>query len=185
MADLSLLKSFFGSYWTTLQETSCDDNGTTKEFLCQSQEKVINFDKYMQDKKEKYKKSFDALYFKNDTIYCIEFKNQKHSEISGQKIKKKYIDGLSELNKIFESKSLRICEYIFCLYVVFKNPSNNEAMTQYRKRFKEEEIDLGLRAKDFLEKLKDIKINNPKNKVGCVNDFRQEYQRVFSCSSYC
>ena len=74
---------------------------------------------------------------------------------------------------------------MFYLYVVFKNPSNNGAMTQYRKRFKEEEIDLGLKAKDFLEKLKNIKINSPKNKVGCVNDFRQEYQRVFSRSSYC
>lgn len=185
MADLSLLKSFFGSYWTTLGETSYDDDGEKKEFLCQSQKKVINFDKYMQDKKEKNKKSFDALYFENDTIYCIEFKNQKHSKIVNQKVKKKYIDGLSELNKIFESKSLRICEYMFCLYVVFKNPSNDGAMTQYRKRLKEKEIDLGLRAKDFLEKLKDIKINNPKNKVGCVNDFRREYQKVFSCSSYC
>lgn len=183
MADLSLLKSFFDSYGATLKETSYDKEN--EKFLCQSQEKVISFDKYMQDKKEKYKKSFDALCFKNDTIYCIEFKNQKYSEISSQEIKEKYIDGLSELNKIFEGKNLRICEYMFCLYVVFKNPNNNEAMTQYRKRFKEEEIDLGLRTKDFLEKLKDIKNNNLKNKVGCVNDFRREYQRVFSCSSYC
>lgn len=183
MADLPLLKSFFDSYGATLKETSYDKEN--EKFLCQSQEKVINFDEYMQSKREKYKKSFDALYFKNDTIYCIEFKNQKHSEISSQEIKNKYIDGLSELNKIFESKNLRICEYMFYLYVAFKNPSNNEAMTQYHIRFKKEEIDFGLGAKDFLEKLKNIKIGNPKNKVGCVNDFRREYQKVFSCSSYC
>ncbi|CAM3544206.1 hypothetical protein HEGA106846_03755 [Helicobacter ganmani] len=182
MADLSLLKSFFDSYGVTLKETSYDKEN--ENFLCQSQEKVISFDKYMQSKREKYKKSFDALYFKNDTIYCVEFKNQKHSEISSQEIKNKYIDGLSELDKVFKSKNLKTSDYKFYLYVVFKNPSNDGAMTQYRKRFKEEEIDLGLRAKDFLEKLKNIKINSPKNKVGCVNDFRQEYQRVFSCSSY-
>lgn len=183
MADLSLLKQYFKSYLITLKETSYDKEN--KIYLCQSQEKVIGFDKYIQNKNEKHKKSFDALHFGNTEVYCVEFKNQKYSEISSSEIKKKYIDGLKELSEVFKDKNLVISEYLFYLFVIFKNPTNNGAMTHYRKRFKEGEIDLGLESQRFFRKIKRNKINNPKNKVGCVNDFKQEYQRVFSCSSNC
>lgn len=186
MADLSLLKLFFKSYFATLQETSCDKEN--KVFLCQSQEEVVNFDKYMQDKKEKGKKSFDALHWKDDTIYCVEFKYQKYGKIDKEKIRRKYIDGLTELGEIFRDKNLRIRDYVFKLFVIFENPSSKGAMASYRTRFKGEEIDFGFKTQVFLNNFKDVNVdieNKLKSKCGCVKDFKQEYQEAFSYPSYC
>lgn len=81
MTDLySVRNSFEEKCWTTLKETSKYQNN---KYLCQSQEKVINFDTYTQRKARKtktnMKKSFDVLHFncKTSHIYCVEFKNKE------------------------------------------------------------------------------------------------------------
>ncbi len=183
MTDLSLLKNRFKNYLKSLRDTSCDED--KKVYLCQSNEKVYDFDRYMTNKNrneyrnEKGKKSFDALYFKDKMIYCIEFKNQKYSNIKSDDIKGKYIDSLNELYNVFKEFELKIEDYNFHLYVVFKNPTNNEEI--YRARYKKNEVHFGLDSSDFLKEIETkITIDKKNIKTKCVDEYKEEYKKVFS-----
>lgn len=77
MADTSVLKKYFQNYLSSLKETSYDKNN--KEYLCQSDKEVIDFDDFTQNTKDfdfRQSKSCDALYLPESAreIYCIELK---------------------------------------------------------------------------------------------------------------
>ena len=189
MADLGVLREIFAPYRTTLQETSADTTHTI--FLCKSQEVVINFDAYMQEDAQKKasdtKNSFDALYFENQgsDIYCVEFKNQKYSEIKNKEVKDKFIEGLSRLKELFGKNNLKMNDYNFNLFVVFKNPESNGAMTAYQIRTKKRGIMLGIKSDEFIECLKSINVHNPRILLDCVDNFKQEYKNIFHSITDC
>lgn len=184
MADLGVLKGIFEPYESTLQDTSYDT--TNQKHLCQSQEKVINFDKYTQTKAQKSKckanKSFDALYFHHETssVYCVEFKNQKYSEIDSDDIRGKFIHGIAQLREIFISQNINTDNFTFNLFVVFKNPRETRA---FHTRFAETETFFGLDTKKFKESL--AKIKSLKIKTGYGAQFGKIYKKLFHDESNC
>ena len=183
MADLGALKGMFEPYESTLRETSYDmEHG---KYLCQSQEKVINFDKYIELKYEKQKerpKSFDALYFHRETsnVYCIEFKNQKYSDIDSDDIREKFIDGIAQLREIFISQNINTDNFSFNVFVVFKKPRE---ITAIHKKIKEGEILFGLDTKNFKENL--VKIKSLNIKTGYGAQFGRIYKKLFHNESDC
>lgn len=183
MADLGALRGIFEPYESTLQKTSCDI--THGKYLCQSQEKVINFDKYIESKYEKQKarpKSFDALYFHHETssVYCVEFKNQKYSDIDSDDIREKFIYGIAQLREIFISQNINIDDFTFNLFVVFKKPQEQRA---FHIRFAESEIFFELDTKKFKENLAKIKSFNVKTGYGA--QFGKIYKKLFHHTSNC
>lgn len=178
MADINIIKQELKDYVSTLQETSFDSKN--EESLCASQMQVYNFDKYKQHI-DKNKKSFDALYLHNNAIYCIEFRNQKYSEIKSQEIKGKYQDGLDMLKSLFYHLNIQIVNNQFYFFVVFKNPSSE---MKYHERGKAKEVLFGL------ESLKNILANKPnpnpihrlvRIETRPTNDFIRQYKEILQC----
>ena len=184
MADLGVLRGIFEPYESTLQETSYDT--TNQKYLCQSQEKVINFDRYTQTKAQeskcKAKKSFDALYFHHQTssVYCIEFKNQKYSDIDSDDIREKFIHGIAQLREIFISKNINADNFTFNFFVVFKKPRETRA---FHTRFAEIETFFELDTKNFKENL--VKIKSLNVKTGYSAQFGKIYKKLFNHESDC
>jgi len=126
MADVSsIFKSNFSSFITTLKDSSLDDRdkSLTSQYLCQDEtQKVYNFDKIV---KEKYPKkqpsSYDALLIEDKIIYCIEFKNQKYSDIDTKEVQKKIINGKDVLDNIFLEYNIQKRDYKFIYCVIYKN----------------------------------------------------------------
>ncbi len=126
MADaLSIFKSNFSLYQSTLKATSLDNHhkDESHEFLCKNEtQRVYDFDKIV---KEKYPKkqpsSYDALLIENKSIYCIEFKNQKYSDVKTQDVQKKIINGKNILDNIFAKYNIQKKEYKFIYCVIYKN----------------------------------------------------------------
>lgn len=186
MADLGILKNFFEPYYTTLQQTSYDR--TNEKYLCQSQEKVINFDEYTQANAQKSKcsakKSFDALYFHHkDFVYCVEFKNQKYSDIDSDDIREKFTNGIFELGQVFKAANVAITNYIFYIFVVFQKPKTEKELNAFHIRFAGNEILYGLDTKKFKESLAQLK--SFKAKTGYGEQFRRIYQSLFNHESAC
>lgn len=186
MADLGVLRGIFEPYESTLQDTSYDL--TNKKYLCQSQEKVINFDKYTQTKAQKSKgntrKSFDALYFHHETssVYCIEFKNQRYANIDSVEIREKFTEGICELKQIFESVNVAITHCRFYLFVVFQKPKTENEMNAFHTRFSGNEIFYGLDSKTFKKGLFNVIL---KSKTGYGAQFEKIYKKLFYHTSNC
>lgn len=200
MADLHDVENIFEKkYRTTLKETSKDT--ANNEYLCQSKEEVINFDTYMQIKAQedntKIKKSFDALYFNCETshIYCVEFKKQECEEFSNkaEKIKGKFIDGLTELKNIFESKKLEISNYNFHLFVVFKVLIEQKESMRERLVKRATKYSMNAEKGNFLTNDSDFKkqiplcqdIDKLDIRVGFIQDFMEDYKKLFNHESDC
>jgi hypothetical protein len=90
VADLSYIlhnNSPYNDCWKSLKETSFDEKN--KIYLCQSDMMVFDFDcivKALYPKKQPA--SYDALIVNQEDklVYCVEFKNQKPSEIDKRNI---------------------------------------------------------------------------------------------------
>ena len=127
MADVhSIFKSQYKRYVSSLKETSFDKE--KHEYLCQdTNQKVYDFDKIVKDKFPKRQpSSYDALLLNklDNKIYCIEFKNQKYSDINRTVIAKKLQNGKDVLNKIFGEHNISASEYKFIYCVVYKNTAS-------------------------------------------------------------
>ena len=96
--DCALMKNIpiLAKYLTTLQETSKDNHNNTAIYMTNSNLEVVNFDLV----KNEYCKnlgldnvasSVDALFFKEENIYFIEFKNGR---IEKNEVVKKMYDSL-------------------------------------------------------------------------------------------
>lgn len=182
MADLNELEKEFEKYATTLQETSRGGKNK-KEFLCQSQARVYNFEQYVdyKEKEEKNpyfskKKRIDALYVdKNDNvIYCIEFKIEKYSQINKKDIEEKFIDSFEMLKIIFKDLNLAIKNYHFKFFVVHKNIDDYFNIRKLKEK-------VGFEIKLRLDECKkQFLALNIENKVGDKNNFKDIYKQIFS-----
>ena len=126
MADASsIFKSNFSSYNSTLKETSLDDHDKnyTLEYLCKDEmQNVYDFDKIIKERyPNKQPSSYDALLIDNTNIYCIEFKNQKYSDIDTKEVQKKIINGKDALDDIFSKYNIQRKDYKFIYCVIYKN----------------------------------------------------------------
>ncbi len=125
MADISQFIRDYSSYKSTFKITSFDDENKVNLCTDESQE-VINFDQIISIKypdSNKRPKSFDALYIDNSDIYCIEFKNQKPSQLNKNKIeiKEKLKDGKTELDILLGELNISKDDYNFIYCVCYKN----------------------------------------------------------------
>jgi len=122
MADIGQFQKEYSQYRSTFKETSFDDNNEI--YLCNDEsQNVINFDKILELKypdSNKRPKSFDALYVYNNLLFCIEFKNQKPSQIDNREIQDKLLSGKDELVKLCQELNIQIAEYSFVYCVVYK-----------------------------------------------------------------
>ncbi|MEA2047068.1 MAG: hypothetical protein U9O64_01325 [Campylobacterota bacterium] len=125
MADYSLFRQEYKLYIATFKETSFDSHNNY--FLCTDESiETINFDKIVEEKypdSNKRPQSFDSLYLDkdNNTIYLVEFKNEKKPE--KKEVEGKLLDGKKELISLLNDLKISTKEYkfIFCLvYNKFK-----------------------------------------------------------------
>lgn len=120
MADIhSIFKSKFFSYESTLEATSYDDE--KEQHLCQdTTAKVYDFDKIVKDKyPTKQPSSYDALLLKEYEVFCVEFKNQKYSDIDRSEIKKKLLNGKDVLDTILQENNVPKKDYKFVFCVAY------------------------------------------------------------------
>jgi len=122
MADISHFIRSCQSFQTTFKESSFDSDNS--QYLCTDEtQKVINFDALIENKypnSNTRPKSFDALYVYGDNIFCIEFKNQKPSQIDNQDICKKLTDGKAELDTLLQVLNIQSNNYDFVYCVAYK-----------------------------------------------------------------
>ena len=117
MADMDLFRKEYLSFKSTFKETSYDSDNSV--YLCSDEtQEVIGFDKIIENMypdSNNRPKSFDAIYFYDDNIYCIEFKNQKKPD--KKDIEEKLLDGKKELIKLMNTLHIPSKKYkfVFCL----------------------------------------------------------------------
>ena len=123
MADFNFFYKKYNSYLSTFKETSLDNHDKNKEdeYLCfDTTQKVINFDKIVEDKYPDSNirpQAFDAIFFdeQEKTIYLIEFKNQKKPD--KEEVEGKLLDGKKEFDLLLSELNISKDNYkiIFCL----------------------------------------------------------------------
>lgn len=183
MADISALRKYFQSYLSTLKDISFDKSN--KEYLCQSNKEVVNFDDFTQNTKDfnfNQSKSCDAVILSESLkeIYCIEFKNQKHSNVDN-KIKVKYVDSLNNIKTMFQQENIRVKDYQFYFFAVFKNPNNFNA---YKSRGMQNEIRFGLDSERDKHK-KSYIIHKSIIKTEPKDYFKYYYRKIFKDNVKC
>ncbi|SEH08098.1 hypothetical protein [Candidatus Venteria ishoeyi] len=122
MADASsIFNSKFISYLSSLKEISYDNENNI--YLCQDESKIVyDFDSIVKNKYPlKQPASPDALLINDKSIYLIEFKNEKYSNVNGEKIRKKLRDGKHVLQDIFKTNNISIDKYKLIFCVAYKN----------------------------------------------------------------
>ena len=160
MADINLFLREYSSFNSTFKETSFDDNNNIHLCKDESQE-VINFDKILKSKypdSNKRPKSFDAIYIYDDTIFCIEFKNQKPSYIDNSEIKDKLVNGKKELIKFLQNLNIQVRNYNITFCVVYKNC--NEPFERYKCGIGKDRILFGLEEYKYNGFVNEIFTNN-------------------------
>lgn len=126
MAEIKYaLEKRYKNYISTFKETSLDnhDKNEADIYLCYDEShEVINFDAIIENKypdSNTRPKSFDALYFSDENVYCIEFKNQR--KLNNTNLIGKLVDGKNELDKILVEINVQKNDYTFIYCVVYKN----------------------------------------------------------------
>jgi len=123
MADLHQFKEKYQNFKSTFKTTSFDS--AKSDSLCKdTTQEVLNFDKIIEERypdSNKRPKSFDAVYLHGKYIFCIEFKNQKSSQINNENVTQKLTDGKSELDKLLKELKIQVNEYSFIYCVVYKD----------------------------------------------------------------
>ncbi|CAC9954851.1 hypothetical protein [uncultured Gammaproteobacteria bacterium] len=116
----------YQNYLANFKTLSYDSDND--EHLCQdTTHKYYNFDEIVKARNPKCTPaSPDALIFKDNKVYCVEFKNSFKRRVNTENIKKKLKDGHKILSKIFTELGFRLedCELIFC--VVYKGFDESE-----------------------------------------------------------
>lgn len=142
MAEISyIIKSKYPNSLNTLKNTSYDKEN--RVYMCQSDMEVVDFDKLtLELYPQKQPASYDAFLIEEDikVIFCVEFKNQKTSDIDNTQLHKKVKDSDSTLKKLCSGNSINKNEYNYKLCVVYKQDTTKP---NYR-RFKENIVHFGL-----------------------------------------
>jgi len=142
MADASsIFASKFKSFSSTLKEVSFDKDNNV--YLCKDEvQKTYDFDDIIKKLYPlKQPASYDALLIENNTIYCIEFKNQKSNIIKKdtKQIHKKLFNGYEALKEIFHTYNIGMKEYQFIYCVAYQNNKD-----KWRRRIERNKIQFGL-----------------------------------------
>lgn len=167
MADIhSTFKSKYHTYESTLKLTSYDDE--KDQYLCEDKSaKVYDFDKIVKDKYPlKQPSSYDALLFKDDTVFCVEFKNQKYSDIDRTEIKKKLTNGKDVLSTILSENNISQRDYKFVFCVAY-----NTKADRWKRAIAKNEVQFELSS--YVPEYFDEVYTND------VDFFKNEYKKVF------
>lgn len=123
MADLNILQSRTEPYFKTLKEISFDTENNI--YMCHDdQNHYCSFDDLIKNEHpQKQPASPDVLMYKNDTIFMVEFKNQKISDISNENIHNKLQKGKEVLLSLLHECNIQRKEYKFVFCVIYKNNS--------------------------------------------------------------
>ncbi len=125
----------------TLKNASYDKENSV--YMCHSDMQVVDFDRLTSELyPQKQPASHDALLIEESIrgVFCIEFKNQKTSDIDNSQLHKKVKDSDTTLKKLCDENSINKNEYDYKLCIVYKQDTTKP---QYR-RFKENIIHFGL-----------------------------------------
>ncbi|TQV62139.1 MAG: hypothetical protein FNT15_07815 [Sulfurovum sp.] len=178
MADLNQFIKEYSNYISTFKETSFDDNNNS--YLCKDEsQNVINFDKILESKypdSNKRPKSFDALYCFNNLIFCIEFKNQKPSQINNQEVQDKLKSGKDELVKLFQSLNIQAKEFKFIYCVVYKRCI--EPKDRYKCGVEKNKVLFGLdvyQEQGFIEKIYTQSVDF------FTREFKKQFKKELTC----
>ena len=181
MADFNLFYQKYNSFISTFKETSLDNHDKSKpnEYLCfDTTQKVINFDKIVEDKYPNSNlrpQAFDTIFFdeQEKTIYLIEFKNQKKPD--KEEVEGKLLDGKKEFDLLLSELNIPKNNYkmTFCLVYNKYHPKHErhkrglfksltfEFLNQYKKSCLVDDIyteDVTFFTKQFKKKtLKELK----------------------------
>ena len=150
MADISEFIKKYSKYQTTFKVTSYDDNNDIH--LCTDElNDNINFDKIIEDiypEAHNRPNTFDAIYIKDNDIYCIEFKNENKPD--KKLIEKKLTNGKKELDKLFAKLNIQKDDYkfIFCLVYNIHKPKFDRwkkgtisyTINNYLKKYKDDKF---------------------------------------------
>jgi len=178
MADINRFIKEFQKYKSTFKLTSLDDSNNI--YLCTNEtQEVIDFDSIIEDKfpdSNIRPKSFDAIYIYKNLIFCIEFKNQKPSDIDNLEVQGKLVDGKEELLKLLQKYNIQKDNYSFIYCVVYK--VCKEPINRYKCGIDKNKILFGLdiyKKKGFVE---DIYTQN-------VNFFTKEFKKQLEKELMC
>ena len=144
MADIGQFRRDFASFSSTFKATSLDDNHSAHLCNDKSQE-VLDFDAIMSDKypdANTRPKSFDALYIYQNVLFCVEFKNQKPSQINNKDIQEKLEKGKEELVRLLQESHIQQKSFDFIYCVVYKQ--HQEPRDRYKYGIEKETIRFGL-----------------------------------------
>lgn len=125
----------------TLKNTSYDKENSV--YMCHSDMQVVDFDRLTSELyPQKQPASYDALLIEEGIkdIFCIEFKNQKTSDIDNTQLHNKVKDSDATLKKLCGENSVKKSDYKYKLCIVYKQDATKP---KYR-RFKENIVHFGL-----------------------------------------
>ncbi len=178
MADISQFMKNYHDFNSTFKESSFDSENC--EYVCNDEsQEVINFDKIIESKypdSNSRPKSFDAMYRYNNIIFCIEFKNQKPSQIDNLSVQEKIIDGKAELDKLLQEFSIQIKDYDFVYCVAYKKCV--EPRDRYKCGIDKGKILFGLEKYKQESLVKDIFTNNVEF---FTKEFKKRLQKELEC----
>ncbi|MCB4763958.1 MAG: hypothetical protein LGB78_08730 [Sulfurovum sp.] len=168
----SIFVSKFKPFISTLKNTSFDKDN--KVYLCNDEvQEVYDFDAIIKELyPSKQPASYDALIIDSHDIYCIEFKNQKYSDVNRQTVQKKIINGRDVLDNIFSSNNIRKREYKFIYCVVYKNHPS-----KWRRGITKNIIQFGL--EQYKGKYFDEIYTNDISYF--TNEYKKQFTRTLAC----
>ena len=178
MADIGQFIRTYPSFKSTFKETSFDSDNT--QYLCTDEScEVINFDKIVEmnyPDSNIRPKSFDALYIHENIIFCIEFKNQKPSQIINHDISKKLVEGKSELDTLLQTLNIQANDYHFVYCVAYKKCI--EPRDRYKCGIEKGKVLFGLEQYKHQGLVKEIFTDHVDF---FTKEFRKQFQKELAC----
>ncbi|MEA3288715.1 MAG: hypothetical protein U9Q04_00925 [Campylobacterota bacterium] len=173
MADVkSIFKSKFNDFKSTLKSTSYDK--LKEEYLCNDEsQKVFDFDNIIKKVyPHKQPASYDALLLDENNIFCVEFKNERYSDIDKEQLHKKLINSKEAMDDIFKKNNIQVKDYNFVFCVAYKNTK-----TRWRRAIEKNTIQFEL--EQYKGKYFDEIYTND------VQFFTNEYKKYFQKALEC
>jgi hypothetical protein len=139
MADLRILDQKISSYKKSLKIISFDKRNN--EYMCNDDENFYcSFDDLVKAEYPlKQPASPDTLMFKNETIYMVEFKNQKPCDIDKKNIHDKLEKGKEVLSELCAQCNIPIAYHKIVFCVIHKNDKS-----KWRQGIEKKTIQFGL-----------------------------------------
>ena len=178
MADIGQFKKEFISFTSTFKTTSFDSENSTSLCYDETQE-VLDFDAIVEDlypNSNERPKSFDALYVYKNLLFCIEFKNQKPSQIDNAEVQGKLEKGKKELVRLLQDRNIQKNSYNFVYCVVYKKCI--EPRDRYKCGIEKGKIQFGL---EKYEQNGFVKRVYTENVDFFTKQFKKQFQKELMC----